>query len=190
MKKTLFILGLIVGSISFSFAQSSVKFGVKGGVNFSTLTLSGGGFSLNSTTKTGFHIGGLVDIGFNETLSLQPGVFYSTKGGGGGTLGYIEVPVNLVYYTGSGDGKFFFGAGPYLGYGVSAPNGGKFGSGTNDIANPDYGVNGLAGYRFGSGLSFNVNYGLGLANLNNDKSSGDYTMKNNVFAISVGYFFQ
>ena len=159
-------------------------------MNFSTLTVSGGGLSLNSTTKTGFHIGGLVDIGLSDVLSLQPGAFYSTKGGGSGTLGYIEIPVNVIYSTGSGDGKFFFGAGPYFGYGVSVSDGGKFGSGTNDIANPDYGVNVLGGYRFGSGLSFNVNYGLGLANLNNDKSSGNYTVKNNVFAISVGYFFQ
>jgi hypothetical protein len=190
MKKTLLILGLIAGSISFSFAQSTIKFGVKGGVNFSTLTVSGGGLSLNSSNTTGFHVGGLVDIGLGETLSLQPGVLYSTKGGGGSTLSYLEVPVNLVYSTGSGDGKFFFGAGPYFAYGVSASGGSKFGSGANDIGNPDFGANVLAGYRFGSGLAFNVNYGLGLANLNNDKSSGDYTVKNNVFGISVGYFFQ
>ncbi|MBW4890546.1 PorT family protein [Mucilaginibacter sp. HMF5004] len=191
MKKALLVLGLIAGSIGFSYAQkSAVTFGVKGGVNFASLTASGGGYSVNSGNITSFHIGGVADIPVGDSFSIQPGILYSGKGASGSTLGYIEVPVNLLYSTGSGSGKFFFGAGPYFGYGVSASNGNKFGSGTNDIANPDFGLNILAGYRFESGLSFSAGYGLGLANLNNDKSSGNVTVKNNVTSISVGYFFQ
>jgi hypothetical protein len=189
MKKTLLLFGLIAGAFSFSFAQSSVKFGIKGGVNFASLTASGGGYSINSGNITGFHVGGIADIPLGN-FSLQPGLLYSTKGASGSTLGYIEVPVNLLYNTGSGSGKFFFGGGPYLGYGVSASNGNKFGSGTNDIANPDFGLNVLAGYRLESGLAFSAGYGLGLANLNNDKSSGNITVKNNVTSLSISYFFQ
>ncbi len=190
MKKALLVLSFIATSVSFVFAQQSgVKFGIKGGVNFSSLTASGGGYSINSGNVTSFHVGGVADISLSDVLSVQPGVLYSNKGASGSTLGYIEVPVNLIYSSGSGSGKFFFGAGPYFGYGVSASNGNKFGSGTNDVANPDFGINILAGYRLESGLAFNVNYGYGLANLNNDKSSG-YTVKNSVTSISIGYFFQ
>jgi len=187
MKKLLLAMCLM-GAVGFSFAQT-VSFGIKGGVNFASLAASGGGFSVNSSNITGFHVGGVADIGIGKTFSLQPGILYTTKGASGLTLGYIEVPVNLLYNSEAGSGKFFVGAGPYIGYGVSASNGNSFGSGANDIAALDYGINTLVGYRFTSGLTFSGGYGFGLANLDNDKTD-NFTIKNNVTSISVGFFFQ
>ena len=209
MKKTLLLLCL-TSFISFSYAQS-LNFGIKAGVNFSKLSASASGVTLTSSTSTGFHIGGVVDIGF-ESWSLQPGILYSTKGGTYGsaadggtaklTLNYIEVPVNILYNIPVGVGKIFVGGGPYFGYGISGTgtttgaftstgSGTEsqnltFGSGPNDTKNPDYGVNFLGGIRFEKGFAVSVGYGLGLGNLSNDSSG---SIKNNVISVSAGYFF-
>jgi hypothetical protein len=195
----------------FSFAQS-LNFGFKAGLNFSTLKASSNGITLTSSNSTGFHIGAVADIGF-ENVSLQPGILYSTKGGtygsdaeaGGSvklTLNYIEVPVNILYHFPVVVGKVFIGGGPYVGYGISgkgtltgsATSTGSgtesqnltFGSGPDDTKNPDYGINFLGGIRFKTGLSLSIGYGLGLGNLSNDTSG---TIKNNVTSVSIGYFF-
>lgn len=199
-----------MGIISFSLAQS-INVGIKAGVNFSKLAASSGGLTLTSSSTTGFHVGAVVDLGF-DNWSLQPGLLYSTKGGTYGsaadggtaklTLNYVEVPVNLLYNIPLVVGKVFIGGGPYFGYGISGKgtttgaftstgSGTEtqnltFGSGPGDTKNPDYGVNFIGGFRFNTGLSFSVGYGLGLGNLSNDSSA---TIKNNVVSVSVGYFF-
>jgi hypothetical protein len=207
MKKSLLLLSLTCMA-GFTFAQT-VSFGVKAGVNFSKLSASSQGFTASSSSSTGFHVGGVADIGFGD-WSLQPGILYSTKGGSYGgttdgvklTLNYIEVPVNVLYNIPIGVGKVSIGGGPYFGWGLSgkgtvtgsATSTGSgtettnvtFGSGQNDTKNPDYGINILGGFRFQSGISLSAGYGIGLGNLSND-SSGN--IKNNVLSFSIGYFF-
>lgn len=209
MKRTLLLICL-AGICSFSFGQS-IKFGIEGGVNLSKLAASSSGLTLTSSTLTGFRVGGVVDVGF-ENFSLQPGLFYSTKGGSYGsasdggtaklTLNYVEIPVNLVYNIPVIIGKVFIGAGPYVAMGVSGKgtttgaftssgSGSEtenitFGNGPNDTKNPDYGINFMGGVRFKGGFLVSAGYGLGLGNLSNDNSG---SIKNRVINISVGYFF-
>jgi hypothetical protein len=207
MKKSLLLLSLTCLA-GFTFAQT-VSFGVKAGVNFSKLSASSGGVTASSSSTTGFHVGGVADIGFGD-WSLQPGILYSTKGGSYGTstdgvkltLNYIEIPVNVLYNIPAGVGKVFIGGGPYFGWGVSGKgtvtglgtstgSGSEttnvtFGSGQNDTKNPDYGINILGGFRFQSGISLSAGYGIGLGNLSNDSSG---SIKNNVLSFSAGYFF-
>jgi len=207
MKKTILLAALFVATIT-AFAQTTTTFGIKAGVNFSKLTYSGGGFSVSSQSLTGFHIGGVVDVGINDNFSFQPGLLFSTKGGksesdgdaGKTTLNYLEVPINFIYKVPAGDGKVFFGAGPYIGYGLSGKDtetidGTKtssdvnFGSTEDDVKNPDFGVNFLAGYELKQGLTINVGYGLGLANLANGGTDVG-KIKNQLFSVSLGYFFK
>lgn len=209
MKRTLLLICL-AGVCSFSFGQS-VKFGIEGGVNLSKLAASSSGLTLTSSSVTGFRVGGVVDLGFGN-VSLQPGLFYSTKGGSYGsasdggtaklTLNYVEIPVNLVYNIPVVVGKVFIGAGPYVAMGVSGKStttgaftsSGSgtesqditFGSGANDTKNPDYGLNFMGGIRFKGGFVVSAGYGLGLGNLSNDNSA---SVKNRVISFSVGYFF-
>ena len=127
MKKAFLSLLCLMGIISFSLAQS-INVGIKAGVNFSKLAASSGGLTLTSSSTTGFHVGAVVDLGF-DNWSLQPGLLYSTKGGTYGsaadggtaklTLNYVEVPVNLLYNIPLVVGKVFIGGGPYFGYGIS-----------------------------------------------------------------------
>ncbi len=217
MKKILILAGLIIATLS-TFAQTTT-FGLNAGVNLSKLTVSGNGASVSTQSLAGFHIGGVVDFGFNS-FSIQPALLFSTKGGksnstssdgtstftdnGKITLDYLELPVNFVYKVPAGSGKVFFGAGPYFGYGLSGKSSSHvsgtgipttdtnanvtFGSGDNDVKNPDYGVDFLAGYELSQGFTINAGYSLGLANLANGSQGG--TTKNQVISFSLGYFFK
>ncbi|HJP62147.1 MAG TPA: porin family protein [Mucilaginibacter sp.] len=201
MKKTLLLLALIVASMA-TFAQTTT-FGIKAGLNSSKLTVSATGGSISTESLVGFHVGGVADIGF-ETFSIQPGLLFSTKGGKSTsedgtdkiTLNYLEIPVNFLYKVPAGDGKVFFGAGPYLGYGLSGKSKSSdgtstdvtFGSTTDDVKNPDFGFNFLAGYQFSQGFALNVNYGLGLANLSNEDAGVNLKTKNQVLSFSLTYF--
>jgi Outer membrane protein beta-barrel domain len=141
MKKLILSVFAVFVMLS-GFAQT-VSFGVKAGINFSNQSLSGYalyGLAKNQST-TGFNVGGIMDIGFGN-FSIQPGLFYSTKGeeipahpnqnaADGPTdyiiptatynFRYIELPVNFIYNAPVSKAlRIQFGAGPYFGYGVSA----------------------------------------------------------------------
>ena len=138
MKKILFSFLFII-VISPVFAQT-VKFGISGGLNESSLDSkdqSGDKYA----RLAGFNAGIFSDIDFGK-VSIEPGLFYTTKGqrltniiyyeipstSPGGSLNghgsniynYLELPVNILYNIPVSFGKFFIGGGPYLAYGLSA----------------------------------------------------------------------
>ena len=227
MKKHLLLLTAALSCGLYSFAQ--VSFGVKAGFSAATMSMKqeiSGGASIKSPSKTlpAFHAGVIADIGLAKGLYLQPGLFYSAKGvkvdqtvpvgmeqvdiSAKIKLGYLELPVNLLYKLPLGPGKLFFGAGPYVAYGItgkataSSPllqgdveTDVKFGSpdGTLDSAGTtayvkafDAGANFIAGYELKMGLLFSVNYSLGLTNTS--PYPGE-SQKNRYFGVSVGYLF-
>jgi hypothetical protein len=83
------------------------SFGVKGGVNFATIT----GDDIDSPdSRTSFHVGALVEFPMSEMFSIQAEALYSGKGfdfdfaGGDGDkaelqLDYIDVPVLAKIYV-------------------------------------------------------------------------------------------
>ncbi|MCW3464843.1 porin family protein [Chitinophaga nivalis] len=141
MKKHIYLLALALSSGLYSYAQ--VTFGVKAGFNAasmsSKLEAHDGIASQKASTKTipAFHAGVIVDFAISENFSLQPGLFYSSKGSkvdyvipspadgilDKGTvtsrLQYLELPINFLYKHQLGAGKIFGGLGPYLAYGLS-----------------------------------------------------------------------
>lgn len=108
-----------------STAQETV-FGLKGGANFSNLTLENNN---DKNILTGFHLGGWVSLPLTEQFSLQPELLYSTKGtrwemqestmsaDAKVKLDYLEIPVNLVYNLAR---DVDFQVGPYVGLLLSA----------------------------------------------------------------------
>ena len=218
MKKHLLTI-LFCIAITGVYAQT-ITYGLDAGLNFTKLPASADVGTVKDDYLLGFHAGGLVDIGF-KSFSIQPGLFFTTKGGkttvtvlevagnstipgtatGKTVLNYIELPVNLLYRAKAGNGNFFIGGGPYIAVGVSGKatfdsnfNGQtfhlsqnvSFGSGDNEIKNPDFGVNGLLGYQLNSGFMVNAGYGLGLLSTSN----GSGSVKNKGFSFSLGYFFK
>jgi hypothetical protein len=120
------------------------------------------------------------------------------------TLDYIEIRLNFMYRIPAGAGNFFFGARPYIAIGLSGKatvnstvisNIGvqtyhqseniTFGSGDNDIKNPDFGFNAMVGYELNRGLAVSAGYGQSYSSAN-----GDGDVKNEGFSFSVGYFFK
>jgi len=185
------------------FAQSKTTFGIRAGVNFQNLNGKNiNDDELDNKLKTGFNAGVNAEIPVGIDFYLQPGVLFSTKGAKVGdsdtkiNLSYVEVPVNFIYKPELGTGRMVLGFGPYAAYAV----GGKtkdpdtdieFGDQYPETKRFDAGANLLAGYEFSNRLSFQLNAGLGLVNINNraDDDTKSKT-KNTGFGVSLGYRFQ
>lgn len=118
------------------FAQSLA---IKGGFTSSNLRYDESQDDENTerTRRNGFHLGAAVDIPIYKFLSIEPGVFYATRGASVGvktTLpgqniaanfrlvsSYLSVPLNLKgAFTAANGLKVFALAGPYVGIGVDA----------------------------------------------------------------------
>lgn len=197
MKRFLLAMAVVCGFATVANGQTS--YGIKAGVTFPKVVTSGEGLTITSDANTGFYLTGYADVGLSNGFTFQPGISLQNKGGkyqiGSENvkmnLMYIEVPLNFVYYIPAGMGNLFFGAGPYVAYGVSAKvsYGNLSESGSFDEADIkafDAGVNILGGYRLGNGLSLNAGYGWGLTNI--DKDSGA-TTKNKLFSVGIGFQF-
>ncbi|MCO5934413.1 PorT family protein [Mucilaginibacter sp. RB4R14] len=207
MKKLLLLLCCGFAA-STAFAQRPT-FGIKGGVNFAKTAFSIPDKTISTGFTTTFAAGLFADFKVGNNVSIQPALNYTGKGGKlsdfdseGTTVDiktyYLQVPVNVVYRVPVAIGNIYFGAGPYVGIGLSGKgkttrNGNtesqdvKFGS---DAPNKrtEYGLNGITGLEFKSGFLIGLNYDLGLTNTNNLEGTG-VVAKNRVFGLSVGYKF-
>jgi hypothetical protein len=206
MKKILLLAGLIIASFN-AFSQSAL-FGIKGGVNFAQLysTFENTTGSASTGLLTTYSGGVFADVLISNKISIQPGFNFTGKGGkqkNGDTvikakLFYLQFPVNVVYHAEIDPGEIYFGAGPYLGYGLSAKvqisDGSKiseshnvgFGGGEDKYQSLDAGLNVLLGIKLDNGFLLDVHYDFGLTNVSN--ISGTNTT-NRVFGVSVGYVF-
>lgn len=206
MKKL--VLCAIIGAFSINFLSAQeVKFGVKAGVNFASLS----GDDLDDLDGlTGFHVGGVAEVLFSDKFSLQPEIFYSAQGAKSEYTGayidsfevktklkldYINIPVIAKYYV---TRELSIEAGPQIGFLVSAKQkikvsgGGDSESDSVDLKDYykglDFGLGLGLGYKFENGLNFSARYNIGLSNVS-DEDSDDFSIKNNVFQLSVGYMF-
>lgn len=214
-------LALLFGALLFSsatvFAQTSSAI-IKGGVNFANISNNDDGGYDDNRMLTSFHVGVIGDFNLTEFLALQPGLLYTGKGikleNNTQELTfnprYLELPVNLVFKTPTGNAKFFIGAGPYVAMGI----GGKFkgnglidfeedirftdddpltseeeGAGAFRVRRFDYGLNGIIGIE-ASNLVISAGYGLGLAKIQSGTDSNDdQNNKHRVFNVSLGFRF-
>ncbi len=146
------------------------------------------GYKNESNTET--NIGGIVSKS-NIELSAK--------------MNYINIPLMFKYYVTEG---ISLELGPQIGFLISAKADSsvktKITDGTtvlseinseangtdvkDNIKSLDYGLNIGVGYKMENGLLFGARYNLGLANLN-DLEGTDFSNKNSVISISVGYFF-
>jgi len=207
MKKFIAILALSAATITTASAQ--LRFGPEVGLNLTSIQSKMDGTSDNSDMKVGARIGGVVDIPVTGGLYVRPGIQFSMMGGKekqdffGTTvtstlnLNYIQVPVNVLYKFGQeGDGRFYVGVTPYLGFGiggkvkvedVSADI--KFGSGDDaDVKSMDFGAGIKVGYELPMGLYVDVAFLQGLSN-NVPNGNSDFKSTNRNITIGVGYLF-
>lgn len=205
MKAKIFLLAMsLVAAGTLVQAQNKTTFGLRAGVNFYNLNgRNSSDDKLDNKLKTGFNAGVNAEIPVGIDFYVQPGVLFSMKGAKGKdvdfttSLSYIEVPVNFIYKPLLGTGHMLLGFGPYAGYAVggkyklgSAEEDINFGDQPDELKRFDAGANFLAGYEFSNKLSFQLNAGLGLVNINN-REDGDNksSLKNTGFGVSLGYRF-
>lgn len=153
-------------------AQSQIRFGLKGGVNISSVHFNSD--ILKADNVTGFQIGPMIETTLPLLgTGLDLAVLYSQKGmdikSGSGTKSikndYIDIPLNLKWKFGLPILKVFLAAGPYVGFRVG---GDKVWDVPGSIVDQVKTKNFSAGLNFGGGvelikhLQVGVNYGLGL----------------------------
>ncbi|MFZ4772087.1 MAG: porin family protein [Ferruginibacter sp.] len=204
-------------------ANAQIKYGVKAGINIanwqgdavkslgSVIDLTNG--LVNTKSRTGFHIGGYVDIPLAENISIEPGLQYSQKGftlvgnlkidalkfiGANASAkiqaDYIDIPILLKANLSKG---LFVYAGPQVAVLVKNNlhlNAGILGISlfsqdlnlTNNFNKTDITMVGGMGYRLDNGLQIAAGYDYGMSRVDKNSSFKAY---NRAVKISVGLTF-
>ncbi|UTX49439.1 porin family protein [Chryseobacterium sp. MA9] len=211
MKKL--ILGLALTAGTFAFAQQTgntssnpVSFGVKGGMNVSSLSKDSG--LDDQKSKIGFNAGVFANIPLAASFSVQPEVLYSqygnksdftalgTKYSASTKLDYIAVPVMFQYNL---IPNLYVEAGPEFGFMVSAKNKLKNESNGDSTTSDNYkdnfntfnfGIGLGAGYYFTPNLGLTARYVAGLTDIAKNRPSGSDAVRNNVFQVGLAYKFK
>jgi hypothetical protein len=200
---TLLIVLLFAGISTSSFAQ--IRFGAKAGVNIANVTVKNDPLNGSYKSLIGFHIGITAEVPLSEKLFFEPALLFSTKGfkfdnpliKGSTNINNLELPLNLTYKFDVSSLKLFALAGPYVGLALSGKTkvdgqdseSIKIGNNKDeDKYKPlDFGLNLGAGVEIRN-ITIGIQYGFGLASISTT-TANDFSMKNNVIGISVGYKF-
>lgn len=199
--------GAFLTSSSDTLAQGSVRTGIKGGLNASSLFYDSQGVS-NKNERIGFHVGVFAQTPIGEFFAIQPELLYMTKGSsadynttilgqtfnGRNTfkLNYAELPVLATFKLGQ---AVELQAGPYVSYLLNSNvnSNGDFGTGSGAINRDnfnkvDYGLAGGLNIYFGKAF-VGARYEQGLQNIANSGAARTLlgSAKNSVGLLSVGF---
>lgn len=196
-------------------AKAQIKFGVKGGLNLASASLSDAWDAKgNADNYTGFFIGPMVDITIPIIgLGVDGALMYSQKGAkisfdddlGSTTFKQqgIEIPVNLKYSIGLGSSaSIYFAAGPSFYFNMKSDDDLTFDSetGSLDYDKSEVSLNLGAGVKLLKHLQLGVNYNMGLtdsakAKIDSSNSSDIWNVingesyKSKMWQVSVAYLF-
>ena len=203
MKKLLLIAAVAVSGFTSANAQD-INWGAKAGLNFASIAGDG---TEELSGKTGFHIGFLAEMILTDQFAIQPEILYSTQGAKGEisesefnakqqlNLNYVNIPIMAKYYIMDG---LNLELGPQVGFLVTAEANyeetaeGESFSESEDIKDElnstDLALAGGLGYKMGK-IFLNARYGVGLSNILKNEGEDNFSQKNTVFQLSVGYMF-
>lgn len=154
----------------------------------------------------GMALGAFADVPLVKRLSFRPHVQYAYEGYQADIKGtpvnihvaYLGTSLNLVYHTHWFRNRFFFGAGPYLAYGMGGTYtfqgintdmqfGRSYSAGDN-LRKTDYGAGGVAGLLMDRNFVLGARFDLGLK----DISPGGYNaaIRTRSFGLSLLYVFR
>ena len=211
MKKILSLVFLVAAMMFATSANAKVKFGLKGGLNVTSMSFSEDVF--DASNKTGFFVGPMVKVTVPIVgLSFDAAALYDQKEadvkytGTDGELGKttvrqksINIPVNVRYGFGlSSLANAFLFAGPQWGINVGDKNFKWNETSSYSLKKSNFSVNVGAGVTLLSHLQISANYNIAcgksadaslvkaaeaLTNAGKDKS------RNNSWQIALGYWF-
>ncbi|WP_108802137.1 porin family protein [Aquimarina sp. Aq107] len=191
MKKYSLLIILSFYSI-ISFGQD-IQVGIKGGLNISNTWVNVKGADLeveDTKSRTGVHIGGLLDVNLNSWAHLQLETQFSREGDDAAYFDYINVPLIFKFYPVKD--VFHINIGPQIGF-LTKVEGGDEG-----FKKTNYAINFGLGVGSKSGFTLDVRYGLGISSFI-DEDVVFETEPNSIFnglkaytqvlQVSVGYKF-
>jgi hypothetical protein len=196
MKKLALILTAVT-SFTLAHAQE-LQFGLKGGLNLSTITVSNGVSGYSYSSLANFNAGAFLKVPLVRSISIQPELYYSGQGfkssdGSGGTysehVNYLNVPVLGKYTFPVG---FYLETGPQLSFKLNAKD--KENGASLDVSSAynsaDFSWVFGAGYKIPmSPVGIDVRYNAGITNVANDSyygnGYGQYSVRNGVFQIDL-----
>ena len=217
--KSITKISMIVIIIVFCLQLNAQTFGLKAGLSLSNMLDKDNNdtYSNDYQMNPGFHVGATIDVPFNDFLSFESGLLFTTKGmklkdevqGIDVTLKlnlyYLDIPLTLKASHDLGGGLKMFGVvGPYVGIGLSGKfkmtfeyqgdevkeeEDVKWGSDKDE----DYFKRLDMGLTFGGGVEIKsimigISYDLGLSNISAYQDHGTKA-KNRVLKFSVGFRF-
>ena len=205
MKNSLFVLSVFFFLSAVSLQAQQTRFGVKAGVNFASIS---GDDTEDLSSRTGLHLGAVMQIPFSERFSFQGELLYTSVGAkfeesedgfnleSIEKLNYIALPILAKFYAAPG---FSLEAGPQAAFLVSAKNEttasfeGETETETEDIAEFistfDLAFALGAAYELENGLFFSARYNLGISNIVADAGGSGYSNQNSVIQLSAGFMF-
>jgi hypothetical protein len=201
MKRSLLVIFAVLAFISLN--AQSFRLGVKAGPNFASIS---GDDTEDVDGRTSLHFGAVAEFGVSEAFSIQPELLYNSIGATSSytdtfdgmtfnvdetlKLNYLSLPIMAKYKVAKG---FSLEAGPQISFLLSADEEVEVASESVEVdisdfvKSVDFGLGFGASYELDMGLFFTARYTLGLSNINDFE--GDFTNRNNVLQLSVGYFF-
>lgn len=213
MKNLLRLLLIVVVVLTMTRQSSAQTFGIKAGLNLSTLLAKDNDdtYTDNYKLRPGFHIGATAELPMNEIFSFETGLLLSTKGTNESetrysnesslTLYYFDIPLTAKAYYKVGSVRIYGVFGPSLGIGLSGKNKIKVSGSPDETQTIKWGTDSEnddlkrldLGLTVGAGVEINaiqigLAYNLGLANISAYTGDG-YKIKNRVLGISVAYKF-
>ena len=192
MKKILMTVAF--AALTIAGANAQTKFGVHAGLNLADVASKTEGVKDETKIRPSFYVGGLAEFAFNDVVLMDAGLTYSNQGAKAkeGDGKYIQHTLNLPVWIKYDFEGFRPKAGLYAGYILSAQgksNGKTETIDSNAYNHFDYGIGLGAEYNLpNNGLFFEASYNWGLANLDKNGDSKNYT-NNRVIQIGVGYKF-
>ncbi len=211
MKKVLSIVFLVAAMLFAANANAQIKFGLKGGLNVTSMSFSEEVF--DASNKTGFFVGPMVKVTVPIVgLSFDAAALYDQKEadvkytGTEGELGKvnmkqqsINIPVNVRYGFGlSSLANIFLFAGPQWGINVGDKNFKWNESSSYSLKKSNFSVNVGAGVTLLNHLQVSANYNIACGKsadaslskaLDAAANAGKDKSHNNSWQIALGYWF-
>ena len=210
MKKVLSIVFMVVAMLFASNANAQIKFGLKGGLNVTSMSFSEEVF--DASNKTGFFVGPMVKVTVPIVgLSFDAAALYDQKEAdvkyaAEGELGKVNVkqqsiniPVNVRYGFGlSSLANIFLFAGPQWGINVGGKNFKWNESSSYSLKKSNFSVNVGAGVTLLNHLQVSANYNIACGKsadaslskaLDAAANAGKDKSHNNSWQIALGYWF-
>ncbi|WP_455624792.1 porin family protein [Parabacteroides sp.] len=196
MKKIVGFLMIALLALMALPAKAQLKFGIKGGVNISSVHFNSD--VLKADNVTGFQVGPMIETTLPLVgVGIDAAVLYSQKGMETDEMSgiktsmktdYIDIPVNLKWKFGLPIVKAYLAAGPYIGFRVGGDKIWDVLGDQIEAKSFSAGLNFGAGVELISHLQVGINYGLGLTD-NYSAKKIDLEGKNRGWSITAAILF-